>query len=171
MGQFLIILRGTPASGKSTIAKSLRNFKKKIAWLKVDNFKVFFSDDASSALKFVNGAAVSTLKYLLEQNFSVVMEGVFQETRAIDQAIEIVKEKGIRYIVIELRCSLPALQARDKSREGVEQGIRKPLGDDILSEIYNKLNNSFYPEAKMLDTENKSLEECLSEINNLLEAF
>ncbi len=47
MTQFLVIIRGAPASGKSSIAKKLRNYSKKVAWLKVDNFKDFFSGEPS----------------------------------------------------------------------------------------------------------------------------
>lgn len=75
--QKLIIIRGAPASGKSTIAKKLRDFKKKIVWLKVDNFKDFFSEDGTLGLEYANEAAVVTLKYLLNQGFSVIMEGIF----------------------------------------------------------------------------------------------
>jgi len=42
--QFLVIIRSAPASGKTTIAKELRSFKDKVVWLKVDNFKDFFSE-------------------------------------------------------------------------------------------------------------------------------
>jgi len=59
----LLILRGAPASGKSSIAKKLRNFTKKIVWLKVDNFKAFFAEDSSLALDYVNEAALKTLEY------------------------------------------------------------------------------------------------------------
>ena len=65
--QRLIILRGPPSSGKSTIAKKLRDFEHKIAWLKVDNFKDFFAEDTSSALQYVNESAIATLKYLFDQ--------------------------------------------------------------------------------------------------------
>ncbi len=50
MNQYLVILRGAPGSGKTTLAKSFRNFEEKVAWLKVDNFKDFFAEDATSAL-------------------------------------------------------------------------------------------------------------------------
>lgn len=49
----------------------MRNFERKIVWLKVDNFKDFFADDASIALDYVNGTAIATLEYLLNQEFSV----------------------------------------------------------------------------------------------------
>ncbi len=96
MQQFLIILRGVTASGKSTISKRLRNFEEKTVWLKVDNFKDFFAEDSSNALEFVNGSAIATLDYLLDQGFSVVMDGVFQDTKAIDDAVNLAKSKNIK---------------------------------------------------------------------------
>ena len=47
-------------------------------WLKVDNFNDFFAEDSTVvALKYVNGSAIATLSYLLDNNFSVVIDGVF----------------------------------------------------------------------------------------------
>jgi predicted kinase len=138
VNQFLIILRGAPASGKSTIAKSFRNFDKKIAWLKVDSFKDFFAEDSSAALEYVNGSAIATLEYLFNQGFSVIMDGVFQETSAIDEALAFAKEKNVKAIVYQIRCSLSVLQERDKTRAGVKEGCRKPLGDDVIAAIYQK---------------------------------
>src|ERR1035437_1366812 len=165
MNQFLIILRGVPSSGKTTIAQQFRNFDKKIAWLKVDNFKEFFAEDSSVALNYVNGSAIATLEYLFNQGFSVVMDGVFQETKAIDDALLLAKEKNIKAIVYQIKCSLPVLQERDRTRPGVKEGCRKPLGDDVIARIYQKLETTFYPNAEVLDTEHLSLQECIEKIN------
>jgi tRNA uridine 5-carbamoylmethylation protein Kti12 len=165
MNQFLIILRGVPASGKTTISMEFRNFDKKIAWLKVDNFKEFFAEDSSVALNYVNGSAIATLEYLFNQGFSVVMDGVFQETKAIDDALLLAKEKNIKVIVYQIKCSLPVLQERDRTRPGVKEGCRQPLGDDVIVRIYQKLETTFYPNAEVLDTEHLSLQECIEKIN------
>lgn len=160
MKQVVVILRGTPSSGKSTIAKKLRNFEEKIAWLKVDNFKDFFADDASDALPFVNGSANSTLEYLLKNGFSVVVDGIFQETTAIDDAVEIAKKVNIPTTVFELDASLETLKQRDKIREGVSEGHRKVLADETIEAIFNKLVSSSYPVAVHIDVEKNNLDQC-----------
>lgn len=161
--QRVIVLRGAPASGKSTIAKSYRDFNNKVIWLKVDNFKDFFSDD--NALNYVNGSAVATLKYLLKEGFSVVMEGVFQNTEAIDQAKIIAKEFNVPIKVFELVVELEELKKRDLIREGVPEGKRLALGNKIIESIFNKLKNNPYSEAIKLDTAKNNLEECKEIIN------
>lgn len=159
--QKLIILRGAPSSGKSTIARKLRNFQKKITWLKVDNFKDFFAEDASIALDYVNEAAIVTLEYLLNQGFSVVMEGVFQNTKYIKRATEIAKKRNIPCRVFQLECSLKTLQMRDKHRPGVKEGCREALGDDVIAHLYNVIGNNLCEEAIRLDTEKYKIEECI----------
>lgn len=159
--QKLIILRGAPSSGKSTIAKKLRNFEKKIVWLKVDTFKVFFAEDASNALHFVNESAINTLEYLFEQGFSVAMEGIFQDPKYITLATEVARQKGIPFKVYELECSLKTLQLRDKNRPGVKEGCRKPLGDEVIERIYNIIKKRSWEGTVRLNTEKLSLKECL----------
>ena len=76
--QFLVIIRGAPASGKTTIAKKLRNFKEKIVWLKVDNFKDFFAGEASlKEQEYVDNCALATLNYLLDSGFSITKKALF----------------------------------------------------------------------------------------------
>lgn len=162
--QFLVILRGAPASGKTTISKRLRNLEKKVAWVKVDNFKDFFAEDSSEALEYVNGSAIATLKYLFSKEFSVVVDGVFQETKAIDEALQLAKEMNIKSIVYEISCSLDVLRKRDQEREGVREGLRKPLGDEAITKIYEKLKSSPYPNSLQLDTENLKVEDCVNKI-------
>ena len=159
--QKLIILRGAPASGKSTIAQSFRNFKKKIVWLKVDGFKTIFAEDASNALEYVHGSAISTLEYLLSQGFSVVMEGIFRNPEYITQSVEIAKQKSIPFRVYELECSLNTLQTRDKERPLVKQGWRKPIGDKVIAHLYKKVKKNPWEGTEKLDTEKLSLEECV----------
>lgn len=160
MNQRLIILRGAAASGKTTIAKSYRDFDSRVVWLKVDNFKDFFAEDASPALEYVNGSALATLKYLFEQEFSVVMDGVFQDTSAIIEAVNLANQMKIPVKVFELEVSLEALNKRDLIREGVPEGLRKPMGKEALERIYKNLQDNPYKEAIKLNTEENSLEEC-----------
>ncbi len=160
MEQKVIILRGAPASGKSTIARSFRDFEKKIVWLKVDNFKDFFADDASPALEYVNGAAIATLEYLLDEGFSVVIEGIFQNPRALEHILSTSAAKGVPCLVFELQVPLEVLQQRDREREGVKEGLRPALGDETIERIYNVLQETSRKDAKKIDTEKYSLDEC-----------
>lgn len=164
--QRVIVLRGAPASGKTTIAKSYRNFETKVAWLKIDNFKVFFAEDSSPALNYVNGSAIVTLDYLLREGFSVVVDGIFQDISVVNKAVEVAQNHHIPIRIFELEVSLVALQQRDKVREGVPEGIRKPLGDDTIANIYSVIKEKHFPNAITLDTENHSVEECKIIIDN-----
>lgn len=161
MKQILIMLRGAPSSGKSTIAKSLRNYEKKIVWLKVDNFKPFFAESTDSILDDVNKTALTVLDYLLSQKFSVVMEGVFQNPLYIQRAVNLAGQKNIPVIVYELKCSLNILQERDKTRPGVKEGCRRPLGDFVIGNLSKIIKTNPFETAIKLDTENNSFDECI----------
>lgn len=161
MSQHLVILRGAPASGKSTIAKKLRNFYKKIVWLKVDNFKDFFSEDGSQGLEYANETAIVTLEYLLNKGFSVVMESIFKNPNFITKAVHITQNIGAPYKVFQIKCSLPVLRERDRTRPGIKEGCRKPLGDKVIADLYSILEDSFYEGATELNTENQSIENCV----------
>jgi len=171
--QKLIVLRGAPSSGKSAIAKSLRSLKSKIAWLKVDNFKPFFAKDVAEeneAIDYVNQAAVDTLQHLLNQGFSVIMEGIFQNPKYITSAVGIAKQSNVQSKVYELECSLETLQARDKVRVGVKEGCRKPLGDKIIDKLNRVIKNNPWNGTDKLNTEQLSLEECVEKLKGELES-
>ena len=162
MKQILIILRGAPASGKSTIAKKLRDYDKRIVWLKVDNFKPFFSDNTDIIVDDVNKTAINSLSYLLDQGFSVIMEGIFQNPQYIQNAIDIAKQKNIPSFAYQLGCSLRTLQERDKTREGVKEGCRKLLGDEVIKRLYEVIENNPFKDIVKLDTEKALIDECIS---------
>ncbi len=106
------------------------------------NFKNFFADDSSTALEYVNGVAVTTLEYLLDKGFSVVMDGVFQDTSAIDEALKSAESKNVEVKVFELQIQLSTLLERDKIREGVPEGLRSPPGNETITMIFNKLKEN-----------------------------
>jgi len=160
MKQILIILRGAPSSGKSTIAKSLRDYEKKIAWLKIDNFKPFFAESTNLILDDVNKTAITVLNYLLYQKFSIVMEGVFQNPFYVQEAVNLAKQKNIPVSVYELECSLETLQERDRTRPGIKEGCRKPLGNFVIKNLYQIIKKNPFKGSIKLDTEKMSLDEC-----------
>lgn len=163
--QFVVVLRGAPASGKSTIAKELRNFKRKIVWLKVDNFKPFFTEESSLAeQRYVDECSLATLKYLLDKKFSVIIEKIFFYPGIIDRYIQTARDKDICIKVFQIKCSLKTLQLRDKERPGIKEGCRKPLGDEVINKLYSQLENTYYKGAIPLDTEKDSIAQCIRTI-------
>lgn len=165
MKQFLAIIRGAPASGKTTIAKSMRDFSQKIVWLKIDNFKEFFSDRSDlEEQKFVDASALATLNYLLDQGFSVVMEKIFYDPAIIPLAIKAAEIRNIPIQVFQIKCPLTVLLERDKNRIGVKEGCREPLGEGVISKIYQRLEETFLPGASELNTNELSLEACVAKI-------
>lgn len=165
--QRVIILRGVTASGKSTLAKRFRSFENKTVWLKIDNFKDFFDtkdipqNSWGEIMPFVHGAANSSLGYLLDEGFSVVVDGVFQNPDFLEEAVEIVNKRNVPCKVFQLTVSLKTLQERDKVREGVPEGHRQPLGDETISQISKIVLENPYQGAIDLDTENMSIDECV----------
>jgi predicted kinase len=157
--QRVIILRGCMGSGKSTLAQKYRSFDSKMAYLKIDDFKNVFDHFEKEVRPIVHGAAKASLDYLLQQGFSVVMEGVFQDPATIEEVIEVSKRNGVLCKVFELKASLKTLQTRDKQREEIKQGTRTPLGDEAIEYMFNKLKGLPYDAVIELDTEKLSVEE------------
>jgi chloramphenicol 3-O-phosphotransferase len=166
MSQKLVILRGPAASGKTTICEKIRDFDKKIAWLSVDKMKPIFSDFEDRTLEESNKAALAELKYLLDEGYSVIFDGIFKNVNRVYEAIQIARDKNIPVMVYQLRCSLETLKGRDKVRPGVKEGYRKPLGDVVIQSIHKTNLENTIEGAIELNTEEKSLDDCLEIIRS-----
>jgi predicted kinase len=170
MAQFLAIVRGAPASGKTTIAKKFRSFDKKVVWLKVDNFKDFFTGEASlKEQRYVDECALASLEYLLKEGFSVIMEKIFFDPFIIPKSIEVAEKHKVNVKVFQIRCPLETLLERDKNRPGVKEGCRKPLGTELITKLYNQLERTYYPDAIEIDTGSLSLDESVKVIKTALD--
>ncbi|MDO8497907.1 MAG: zeta toxin family protein [bacterium] len=161
MKQKLVILRGAPASGKTTICKKLRNIEENIVWLSVDQIKPIFSDFKNETLENANSACLVMLNYLLDHGYSVIYDGIFKNPAHVKQAEDVAQKKHIPFVVYQLECSLKTLQEREKTREGVKEGLWKPMGDDLVENLCKTIEENPIEEAVKLDTENTSLDECV----------
>lgn len=161
MDQKLIIIRGTACSGKTTIAEKLRDYDKRIVWLSIDKIKPIFSDFKDETLDDVNKTAMVVLQDLLERNFSVVLDGIFKNPEHLYQALQIAEEKNVPVIIYQLNCSLEVLKERDKSRFGGQHA----LGEELITSLYNTVEENPIEDAIPLDTEKLPVHEILGIIN------
>ena len=168
MIQRFIIIRGAPATGKSAIARMLRNFEKKIVWLKVDNFKDFFGEESEEAIQNAYKSAIPMLSYLFDDGFSVVMDGIFKKEHifVIDKARQEAKKRNIPTRVFQLQASLETLYARDKQRSEETNGIRKQMSKEAITQLNQDIQDSPVQNSIILDTETHTFEECLREIKD-----
>lgn len=160
MDQKLIIIRGAACSGKTTICKEIRDFDRKIAWVSIDKIKNIYSDYADRAMDEVNDTAVAILEHLLGKNYSVVVDGIFKNLKYYEDVVRIGNERKIPIITYQLDCSLETLKKRDRERDGVKQGLWKPLGDELIESLYRKVEENPIEGAIIINTEDKSTEEC-----------
>lgn len=159
MSQKLVIVRGAACSGKTTVCKKLRDFDRKIAWVSIDKVKNIFSDYEDRAMDEVNDTAVAILEYLLDKNYSVVVDGIFKNLKHYNDVVQIGRNRNITVTVYQLECSLETLKRRDKERDGPKQGLWKPLGDELIESLYRKVEENPIEGAIKLNTEELSPDE------------
>ena len=158
MKQKLVIVRGTACSGKTTISREIRDYDRKIAWLNIDKFKEIFSPFKDEALDDVHESAFLALPDLLDRGFSVVADGIFKKPKYIEEIRRIASDKKVPLVIYQLECSLETLKKRDKERWN---GHWKPLGDELIESLYNTVKENPISEAIPLNTEEKSIDECI----------
>lgn len=166
MNQKLIIVRGPACSGKTTICRELRNFDEKIAWISVDRVKEIYSNFENRTLDEVHKSVNALLADLLDRGYIVVVDGIFKQENYYLDLVKIADNKKVPHVIYQLECSLPTLLKRDKSREGAK--IWGPLGDDLVTSIYNTVQKNPIDGANILNTEELTLEECIAEIRTTL---
>lgn len=167
MKQALIILRGAPGSGKTTLGEKLRSKENKIVWLKIDNLKPFFSEDWGDSLNEVNTLALAIIKQLLTDGFSVVFDGIFKNPQHAIAALNLAKSKNVPCVIYQLECTLETLQKREDERSVKMQ--REHFGKDMIERLYWKVKNKPIKGAIPLNTQTQSIDECLAIIRRNFE--
>jgi predicted kinase len=168
MKQTVLILRGPAASGKTTLGEKLRNFDKKIAWLSIDVIKPIFTHYEYKSLDETNKMAVVLLEHLLNQGYSVVVDGIFIHPEHLQSLKEVAEKKDIPVVIYQLTCTLETLIKRHKDR-GLLEGQTEEEAKIAVKSLYDKNVNRPIEGASELNTEKLSLEECLEIIQDNFE--
>jgi predicted kinase len=170
MKQTLVIVRGAPASGKTTLCSQLRDTENKIAWLSVDGIKPIFSNFDDRDIDISYQTALEVLKFLLEHGYSVVFDGIFvrpEHQEYLQQALQIAEEKGVQVKIYQLTVSLETALKRHSKREWAREG-EKEAALETVKRLHEKVKNAPIEGAIELNTEESSLEECVNVIRKEL---
>lgn len=165
MKQTLIILRGGPATGKSTICEAVQKENKRIIWLHVDSFKRFLrSGNDEVDRNHWYGAAAASLEYFLANKFSVLAEGIFQFTKHVEYFIEIANKYSVKIKVFELTAPTSILVTRDSQRKGVPEKLRPSLSKGTIKNLSQQVTENHFPNAEIIETNNTSIQQIVHKI-------
>jgi len=141
----VLLFRGSPASGKTTIARKVaaRIGAKRI---ETDAIKSMFGDFAKIEWKRVIKDSLLTyqcsallLNHLLEQEKNIVIEGLFLTRPPIKELERIAKKHSALFYVFSLTADESVLLSRDKTRRFSVKGGKKALR--TLMKHANKLDD------------------------------
>ena len=165
----VIIIRGPPASGKSTTGKRLRNkLDQKTAHIQVDFLKRMISKEITKESRDMSHESAQILTdVFLKKGWNVVIEELFIYNEYIGGVVKIAEGLGCKVFIFELTAPLEVLIQRDASKNyGVIGGIK------WLRKLYKLISENPEPRAIKIDTSKNSIDETvniiLTEINNKL---
>lgn len=175
----LIIIRGAPAVGKSTIAKKVAalNSAKKKTYLAVDNFQTYdlrtMSKDREKLA--IRNAALLTKNFLLE-GFDTVVDYVFDDIDDLKKFIEFIFSDTLGKIdtiyVQEFYLDAPIEQIvkRNQSRSG-KRG--EYMNTALLKKLYAKTSatKGLLAHEAVIDTTRYSAKQCARYILSNQEAY
>lgn len=160
---FLVILRGPPASGKTTIAKKLCD-KLSAYYISGDKilheygFDKINSEGLIGPENFLKANRIIAPEAIrnLDEGKIVVFDGNFYSR---NEFTDLIGRIHYEYYVFTIKKSLSECIERDKKREHV-------VGAEKIKRIYNNLERDDY--GTVIGTEKKSAVECAEEIISFL---
>lgn len=165
MKPYLIVIRGSPCSGKSTIAEELRKAfpKGKTA---VIHTSIFYHEIVKGDIPEI--AMENTKKILdtyLKNNYTVILEEIlsFKDSYGklyVNNVIRVAKRYKVPIKRFFFTASLQELEKRERKRRKIS--LR------VLKKLYDTAMNSKGADEKVIDTTNKSILEVLKEVKKNL---
>ena len=150
--QIVIILRGAPSSGKSTIAYLLSKNLPNTYKFGIDSMvQTIISPGKVDMNEWLKARPLDhelseiIVKYLLDKGNNLAIEEIFLEAKEIDKFVKIAHKIGARVFVFELKVSLEEALRREKIRPYAEEG--KPVKEAI-----ELLDKNPYKNAIKIDT-------------------
>ncbi len=156
----IIVITGTPGTGKTTIAKLLE--------------------------KLLNAKNINTTELALKENFIIAYDfvrktNIIDENKLKEKLLEIISNTSTKYLIIDtsypcivpkrnltviLKASLEELKKRLSNREWPDIKIQENMEAEILGEIEEEIKDCVLPDEKIviIDTTKKTPEDIASSI-------
>ena len=164
---FVLWMTGLPCSGKTTIARKLRELSPKLVVLDGDELREWFSakDFSRDGRNEHNRRVAHLAKLLLEQNFpvSVSLISPFNENR--EDARKIIGDS--KFIEIYIKCSLSVCEKRDVKGMYKKARLNQIKNFTGVNDDYDIPDN---PDL-IINTENNTLDECVDQIIEYLDDY
>ena len=147
-------------TGKSTVAKMLRDKIPNSVWINVDRLKRFFKDfyrkkSPRREREALYKAVKEMVRVFLEENYSVIVEGLFIETKGIDLMVDLARKGRVPYEIFEFYAPREILIKRDSERNmSVIGGLK------VLDRLTKEVLSNPCPQAVKINTSKYSAEEC-----------
>jgi chloramphenicol 3-O phosphotransferase len=158
----IVVLNGPSSSGKTTLASAVQQTLPG-PWVKlsIDAFYSFLPKESGNGwhlFETLTKVMFRTAADFRARGFNVVVDTVFERDDNAEACIRILGSES--FYLVGLRCSLPLLEERERVR-----GNRKPgLARDQATRVH-----TFCTYDLMLNTEAVSVEECVAEIQKMLD--
>lgn len=139
--QWMILTRGAPASGKSTIARKIQSeFPEKISIVEKDKIRTMFGGGyVREREQLVHKTSVETTRRLLEAGQSVIVSDTNLPNKTVKSYLEIAKDLRINVWVINLTdVSLDELHRRNEKRLDPWNLLESGVPSDVIDTMYNK---------------------------------
>ena len=170
-GRKLILLRGLPGVGKTTVSRLVKKKKPSLAVIKLDTMRRIVSDNPNPhfhkdiTIQMIAKAA----DFLLQKNFSVLVENVFAHEKEMEPFYLLAKKYQLSFYVLELTAPRVILKKRISSGKPLD-----PLKGGVVrfDRLYSdfkkeKLDPEKYPVIK-IKTDNVSPEKVARQIISLV---
>lgn len=165
--QKLILFRGPPGSGKTTISSEIKKLKPDLAVIKFDSLRRIISDDPVP-FAFKNLTLRMTEKmveFLLREGLSVLIEGTFFYEKEVEPFYRLARNFKIPFFVFDIFASYETLKKRV-----VQSKPKSPLRGGVFNfdRAFSNYRCSRFKEKKYrlvkIDTEKLSLSEAVERI-------
>ncbi|MCL4390205.1 MAG: AAA family ATPase [Patescibacteria group bacterium] len=171
MKQFLLILRGGPSSGKTSISNLISERVAKVARIRVDSLIACLLPQAYSVSDWIevrplgHEMARNLAKLLLHQGYNVIIEEMFPEHEFITKLVQIGEQEAQKVLVVELTVDLNEALRREEVRGDINIDRRGEI-----EKLINTIAANSYPDSLRIDSAKKRIEEISEQIINNLKS-
>lgn len=164
----IVIIRGGPASGKTTLAENIIEYVNgKKAFVSYDKFLWVMTahqerDEDDYLLSMKN--YLSTIRRYMEHNYLIVTENCFDraEEKSYAKLVSLAEKHDYEIIKIVLTCSFDEIKKRNNERPTTVEY-------DNLKQSYESVYDERKEEEHRIDTTNESPKDVFEKIKRLLD--